>query len=82
MTLQQFKRLRHSNKTETIWEKGEHIASRFYGIYNITLWQLGPFYVEIYFDMLRNKIAAFESFENGHLLDPYLMQVDISGLFV
>ena len=81
MTLQQFKHLRHSNKTETIWKKGEHIASRYDGVFSITLWQIGAFYVEIYFDVLRNKITAFESFENGQLLDPYLMQVDISSLF-
>lgn len=81
MTLQQFKRLRHNNKTETVWEKGEHIASRYDGIFSITLWQIGAFYVEIYFDILRNKITAFESFENMQLLDPYLKQVDISGLF-
>jgi hypothetical protein len=80
MKLQQFKHLRHSNKTATIWKKGEHIGSRLEGIYSVTLWQVGAFYVEIYFDMLRKKITAFESFENLQLLDPYLAQVDISPL--
>lgn len=81
MTLQQFKSLQHSNKTETIWEKGEHIASRYDGVYSITLWQIGAFYVEIYFDVLRNKITAFESFESVERLEPYLERVDISALF-
>ena len=81
MTLQQFKRLRHTNKTETVWENGEHIASRYDGIFSITLWQIGAFYVEIYFDMLQNKITAFESFENSQMLEPYLVQIDISSLF-
>lgn len=82
MTLQQFKHLRHPKKTATIWEKGEHIASRIYGVYSVTLWQIGNFYVEIHYDILRNKIATFESFESVHRLEPYLTQVDISDLFV
>jgi hypothetical protein len=82
MTLEQFKHLRHSNKTATVWKRGEHIASRIDGVYSITLWQLGAFYVEIYFDVLRSKITAFESFESLQKLDPYLAQVDISGLFM
>ena len=81
MTLEQFKTLRHSNKTETIWNKGEHIATRIDGIFSVTLWQLGAFYVEIYFDILRNKITAFESFENLQRLEPYLAEIDISPLF-
>ena len=81
MTLQEFKLLRHTNKTATIWIRGEHIASRIEGIYSVTLWQLGTFYVEIYFDMILGKITAFESFESVHKLDPYLAQVDISPLF-
>jgi hypothetical protein len=82
MTLEQFKHLRHSNKTATVWKRGEHIASRIDGVYSITLWQLGAFYVEIYFDVLHSKITAFESFESLQKLDPYLAQVDISGLFM
>jgi hypothetical protein len=82
MTLQEFKHLKHNNKTETIWEKGEHIASRIDGVYSVTLWQLGLFYVEIYFDILHSRITAFESFENLQRLEPYLKQIDISDLFV
>lgn len=81
MTLEQFKDLRHSNKTATIWNQGEHIASRIDGIFSVTLWQLGAFYVEIYFNILQGKITAFESFESMHRLEPYLAQVDISPLF-
>ena len=81
MTLEQFKYLRHSNKTATIWNQGEHIASRIDGIFSVTLWQLGAFYVEIYFNILQGKIAAFESFENINKLEPYLADIDISGLF-
>ena len=81
MTLQQFKRLQHSNKRDTVWNKGEHIATRYDGVYSITLWQIGGFYVEIHFNLLRSKITAFESFAGGPRLEPWLEQVDISSLF-
>ena len=81
MTLQEFKRLQHNNKRDTVWANGEHIATRYEGTYSITLWQIGGFYVEIHFNLLSSKITAFESFAVGTRLEPWLEQIDISALF-
>jgi hypothetical protein len=65
---------------DTILKGGVHIASR-PGIFcTIALFQVGNFYAEIYYNKKTNEVGRVKTFSGTDLLEPYLKQIDISGI--
>ena len=81
MEINEFRRLDDDDQAQTVWEYGEHIATRISTLHTITLWQIEGFYVEIYYNQPAQKIEKLRSFCTTILLTPYLKQIDITSVF-
>ncbi|TMI63724.1 MAG: hypothetical protein E6H07_13220 [Bacteroidetes bacterium] len=79
MTLYQFNMLNKTKQAEAVWN-GVHIGEREDGPYNILLYQVHSFYVEVYYHRPHNSIIKFRSFSSTTQLAPYLEKIDIMHL--
>ena len=71
MTLYQFKSLSPPEQAEAVW-KGSFLEVRAYGKYSMVLYDLGGFYVEVFYAVQENKIEKFRVFKSTTPLQPYL----------
>ena len=58
-----------------IWGKGTFLMSRQLGRYNISLYHLEGFYVEIWYNKDDNTIYAITPFRDTSRLEPYLADI-------
>jgi hypothetical protein len=79
MTLYDFIALDEMEQQEAIW-KGTHIGDRQDEEHNILLYQFDNFYVEVFYHREYNVVRRYRPFTTTKLLEPYLGQIDISGL--
>lgn len=69
-----------TERAEVLWTKGIHLATRMSVFHTAALYQIDGFYVEIIYSEVDNKIVKTRSFESTELLEPYLIEIDISFL--
>ena len=79
MKFYHFIALDNETKTNAIWG-GSMLADRLDGDTYILLYELGGFYVEVYYSMRDNKIARLKPFKITSDLAPYLDQINIGEL--
>ena len=80
MYLYEFRQLHEEDQAQTVWECGEHIATKYINLYAILLWQLDGFYVEMFYNRIDDKIEKIRSFVSTKMLAPYLDQIDITSV--
>jgi hypothetical protein len=80
MQLHLFEKLNLNSKACLTWKEGVHIAYRSAGDYYMALYRLKDFYVEIQYHTCRDGIAGIETIACEENLQPYLDQIDLSGL--
>lgn len=80
MKLQKFQSLSEADQFDLVDEKANFLAERNEDYYNIRLYALDEFYVELYCHSHFNVIIKTNAFKGTTKLDPYLKQVDISEL--
>jgi hypothetical protein len=81
MTLYEFKLLSVNEQAEATWEAGVQIGFREAPPLHMVLYRVHDFYVEIQYHTAQNEIAGIHSFLSEDHLQPYLNQIDLSGLF-
>ena len=81
MTLDEFTILDDSKQAEALIDRGSFIAERHYKNFNIFLYQIDNFYVEIFHNLNFNMMQGMRSFEDFDALEPYLEAIDISCLY-
>jgi hypothetical protein len=79
MSLSEFRALEEEEKKEAILQ-GTHIATRYDEYHSILLFQIGSFYVEVFYHLHLQVIRKCRPFNNVNQLCPYLRQIDISGI--
>ncbi len=77
LTPKEFKRLKLQHKYNLLKKEGTHLASRIYSTYNIHLFQLENFYVEVWYKIALNQIYWIEVLQNESALDQYLQKIDV-----
>ena len=80
MNVFDFHRLNEKQQLDTLEEAGVFIAERDGAYYNIKLYQLDGFYVELYFHTHFNVVVNINCFTNTDCLDPYLESIDVDAL--
>ena len=80
MNLYEFSQLHEDDQAQTVWNYGEHIATKYINLYAVLLWQLDGFYVEMFYNRLDDKIEKIRSFISTKKLAPYLDQIDITSV--
>ena len=78
--LYQFNVLIESEKTAIVWNEGHFVGDRKENNFSIMLYQVRSFYVELYYSGQENKISKLRSFSSTEQLEPYLRNINISGL--
>ena len=81
MTLDEFSLLDEPKQAEALIEHGIFIAERHYKNFNIFLYQIDNFYVEIFHNLNFNMMQGMRSFADDEALEPYLESIDISCLY-
>ncbi|RYZ22201.1 MAG: hypothetical protein EOO16_10075 [Chitinophagaceae bacterium] len=80
MTVPQFKLLTSRQKKITVLRTGSFLCERKMGLLRKMLYQVDGFYVEIYFLRFGREALWYRCFDSTNALQPYLKQIDISGL--
>ncbi len=80
MRLAQFKMLNEEEQFDVIEQQGIFLTEREDAFYNIRLYHVENFYVELYCHTHFNVIVRSKAFSTPQLLDPYLNNIDIDGL--
>jgi hypothetical protein len=66
---------------KVVEEKGDYITRRRHLTYNVELFELDNFYVEVVRSMATNQIYRIECPENDYVYDKYLQDLKIEELF-
>ncbi len=77
-----FQNLTEDLKCYVILNNGQHVAERNYGIYNIQLYNVYGFYVEVYYLPGSEEIDQIVAVNSDEILELYLDSIDISDLFM
>ncbi|MGN6165323.1 MAG: hypothetical protein ACTHOF_12355 [Flavisolibacter sp.] len=80
MLFKEFKYQDKQSKKQMLFNHGVYLAQRPHTGFTILLFQIDSFYVEVYFDTEEEQIGYIRTFTSVDDLEPYLQQVDISGL--
>jgi hypothetical protein len=80
MTPRDFNSLDELTQAEILLERGVLVAERIYKNFEIMLYQVHEFYVEVYYHTRFKMIQGFRAFASMKALDPYLEEIDISSL--
>lgn len=78
---EKYKGLPLALKHKIVEEKGDYIMRRRHLTFNIELFELRDFYVEVARSMATNQIYWIECPDNNYVYDKYLQNVKIEELF-
>lgn len=77
MTLYDFIALDDEAKANSVWD-GIHLENRFDGEFDVMLYDLGGFYVEVYYNSEINQIVRLRPFSKVSNVEPYLKTISIN----
>ena len=80
MLLHEFKYQEKQKKTRLLLDYGTYLASRFTKGYQLLLFAVDSFYVEVHYDIEHELLSYFKAFSGDDELEPYLSQIDLSPL--
>jgi len=80
MTLYQFRSLNENDQANAVWD-GVFIEVRPDKNGSVALYDLGGFYVEVFYNNKDNKITSLKAFKSTDLLLPYLDSLKSDDLF-
>jgi hypothetical protein len=80
MTLVEFNGLAEDEQALLTWKAGTYLAQNFDGVFNILLFQVEGFYVEVFYHSQLDFIYSYNSFTSTDYLEPYLSKINIDGL--
>jgi hypothetical protein len=75
-----FLELETYDRLQVLWEEGEVIAQKKYYDTTISLFLLGNFFVEVFFDPAVNDITAVSLQEHPQILYFYVSDLDLSEI--
>jgi hypothetical protein len=80
MTIKEFNQQSDIQQANALRADGVLLAKRMIMGIKVYLYQIGNFYVEVYFNSMHNMIQGLRSFENTNELDPYLCSMPLPDL--
>ena len=80
MTIYDFELMNEFEQTDIIGEKGVLIGERKHEHYNVLLFQIESFYVELYYHSHFNVIIKIIYFTDTDLLEQYLENIEVNEL--
>ena len=80
MTLAHFNKLSIEEQQKAVLMNGVFLAERKDPPLRMMLYDMGSFYVEVFFLSRYNKVAWFNAFNSTKKLEPYLQKIDVSSI--
>ena len=80
MTLTYFNKLSIEQQQKAVLINGVFLAERKDSPLRMMLYDMGNFYVEVFFLSRYNKVAWFSGFKTTKKLEPYLQKIDITPI--
>ncbi len=80
MRKEDFIKLSINQKTEALWNDGELISEKAYYDYNINLFLLDSFYVEVFFNRAEKEIVSISIQENDQILFGYVKDLGLKEI--
>lgn len=80
MRISVFRKLSPKNQHELVTRAGVFLWERKSRNFHIYLYQLGGFYVELFFFKENGEFATIKPFDNMDELTPYLKEIDLGYL--
>ena len=80
MELSVFRKMSPQDQQELVSREGVMLWERQSRNFNIYLFQLGGFYVELFFFKESGEFATIKPFDNMDELSPYLREIDVGQL--
>lgn len=77
-----FQNLTEDLKCYVLLNNGKHIAERNYGIYNIQLYCVYGFYVEVFYLPGSDEIDQILPVNSDEVLELYLASIDITDIYM
>jgi len=71
MTLYEFNRLNKEEQIKTVWSRGVFLDNHISKTETLNCYAIDLFFVELVYDVDKNKIVKVRSFKSGHRLDKY-----------
>jgi len=81
MTSEEFSRLPLKKKLPLVEQHGDFVAQRIHQSYNIQLFTLNGFYVEVWKQLGLNYLHWIEVVNDHSILNQYTGDIDLKGLF-
>lgn len=80
MTLFEFRVLTDDEQVDHLYRDGVYIGKRKDKGVSVVLYQLGGFYVEVYYHQYRRHVCRINGFSSTGPLDPYLQEINVEDL--
>lgn len=80
MTLHQFNHLGEDKQREILITNGVLLAKRSDSCYNVALFQIDSFYIEVWYTRKGLDIGLVRGFNSTDELEPYLETIDIGAI--
>ena len=80
MLLHEFKYQEKQKKTSLLLDNGTYLATRLIAGYQLLLFAVDSFYVEVHYDIEHELLSYFRAFSGVDELEPYLGQIDLAPL--
>lgn len=80
MHLADFVVLNNIEQIKSLTTKGVRLGNRTDEQYQITLYQIDGFYVEVHYHKIKKHVSHLGAFSTIEPLEPYLAEMDISNL--
>jgi len=77
-----FQNLTEDLKSYVLLNNGKHVAERNYSIYNIQLYVVYGFYVEVFYLPGSDEIDQILAVNSTEVLDLYLDSIDITDIYM
>ena len=81
MTPDQFRQLTSLQQMELLFDQGRELLSRIFVFYNIRLYALSDFFVEVWYRQTTNKIDRIVVMGIDSVIDIYENQIKLNDLF-
>lgn len=81
MNLYEYTGMDEVEQCEELWFNGVQVAEREESEFNIALYQIHNFYIELFYDKAHKQLHRLRPFCNTNSLDTYLNNLNISALW-
>jgi len=80
ISLDEFRRLSISIRADIVQERGKFIASRTGNTFQVDLYRVDGFYVEIWNNTIHGMLMNIDGFDDEAFLKPYLDDLDLNAM--